>query len=373
MMMMTQKFKNAPAAGTQRLDVVQLMRAVAAIMIVALHAGVNWEFSLLPIHTWRLGAGVDLFFVISGFVIVYASRPYFAATGGSAAFLLRRLLRIVPLYWFALTLRLILLAGGAFLGAKTFPSLQAILTSYFFIPYDTIGYGDAYPFPILDLGWTLNYEMFFYIVFAAFIFLSLERAVLVTSSIMFGAVLIGPALNLPLPFSFWFQPIILEFVAGMVLATLFLRGVRIPPIVGAAMALGSLAVWKFLEVQMFGPACGPGCYSFPRLLVFGGGAILLMTAATMTRGIALPRFAQPLAALGDSSYALYLLHPFIFLGFKVVLSPFTLPPGWNNIAYLVIVISTIAIAHAFHIFVETPANTWLRNRVITPRRKVAAS
>jgi peptidoglycan/LPS O-acetylase OafA/YrhL len=215
--------------------------------------------------------------------------------------------------------------------------------------------------------------MFFYVVFAAFIFLPLERAVLATSSIMFGAVLIGQASNLPLPFSFWFQPIVLEFVAGMLLATLFLRGVRIPPMLGTIMALCGLAVWTFLEINMFGPPCGPGCYSFPRLLVFGGGAILLMAAVILTRGISLPRFALPFASLGNSSYALYLLHPFIFLGFKAVLGSFTLPQGWNNVVYLVIVASTITIAHAFHRLVEMPATAWLRDRLITPRRKVAVS
>lgn len=371
MMMMTQKFKNAPAAGTQRLDVVQLMRAVAAIMIVALHAGVNWEFSLLPIHTWRLGAGVDLFFVISGFVIVYASRPYFAAAGGRSAFLLRRLLRIVPLYWFVLTLRLTMAAAAAILGAKAFPSLQSILTSYLFIPYDSMGYGDAYPFPLIDLGWTLNYEMFFYLVFAVFIFLPLERAVMATAGTLLIAVLIGANFDLALPLSFWFQPIILEFVAGMVLATLFLRGVRLPPLAGIAVALCGLAIWLLTDLSMVGFQCDPGCYSFARLIVFGGGAIFMMTAATLTRNIALPRFAQPLATLGESSYALYLLHPFIFRGFKIVFGG--VPPEWNNLIYFVVVAGTIAIAHAFHIMIEMPANVWLRDRLITSRRKVAVT
>ncbi|WP_425648562.1 acyltransferase family protein [Agrobacterium radiobacter] len=108
---MMKNFKEAPAAGAQRLDVLQVMRAVAATMIVALHADVNWQFTLFPLHLLRLGGGVDLFFVISGFVIVYASRPYFAAPDGRSAFLLRRFLRIVPLYWFVLTLRLAMAAS----------------------------------------------------------------------------------------------------------------------------------------------------------------------------------------------------------------------------------------------------------------------
>lgn len=287
-MMMMQKIEKAPVSGAQRLDIVQMMRALAAIMIVALHAQVNWEFSLVPLHLLRLGAGVDLFFVISGFVIVYASRPYFAAEGGRSAFLVRRLLRILPLYWFVLTMRLAMAAVAVLLTAKAFPSLQAVLTSYLFIPYDSMGYGDAYPFPIIDLGWTLNYEMFFYVVFAVFIFLPLERAVLTTATVLLAAVLIGSTFNLALPFSFWFQPIILEFVAGMLLAVLFLRGVRLPPLLGIAVALCGVAIWTLIDLKRFEFQCNPGCYSYTRLLVFGGGAIFLMAAATLTRGISCP-------------------------------------------------------------------------------------
>jgi len=118
---MMKNFMKAPATGAQRLDVLQVMRAVAAVVIVALHADVNWEFTLFPLRALRLGGGVDLFFVISGFVISYASRPYFAAAGGRSAFLLRRFPRIVPLYWFVLTVRLAMAAVATIIGAKAFP------------------------------------------------------------------------------------------------------------------------------------------------------------------------------------------------------------------------------------------------------------
>ncbi|WP_349507005.1 acyltransferase family protein, partial [Agrobacterium pusense] len=211
-------------------------------MVVALHAHANWKFSLFPLPTEKLGAGVDLFFVISGFVIVYASQSNFTKSGGRSAFLLRRLIRIVPLYWFALTLRLVALGAAAILGIKSFPSLESILTSYFFIPYDSMGYGDRYPFPILDLGWTLNYEMFFYAIFALFIVLPMERAVLYVAAALVSGVLVGLFFNVALPFSFWLQPIVLEFVGGMFLAVAYLRGVSLNPVIGAAVGLCGLAV-----------------------------------------------------------------------------------------------------------------------------------
>ncbi len=102
-----------------------------------------------------------------------------------------------------------------------------ILTSYFFIPHDSMGYGDAYPFPILDLGWSLNFEMFFYLVFAFFLALPMRRAVFACGLVMALGVGLAFVFPLPLPFGFWLQPIILEFVSGMALALIYMSGVRI--------------------------------------------------------------------------------------------------------------------------------------------------
>lgn len=371
--MRTQISQTSFVGGSRRLDTLQLMRAVAATMVVALHAHANWNFSLFPLPTEKLGAGVDLFFVISGFVIVYASQSYFTKSGGRSAFLLRRLIRIVPLYWFALTLRLVALAAAAILGIKSFPSLESILTSYFFIPYDSMGYGDRYPFPILDLGWTLNYEMFFYAIFALFIVLPMERAVLYVAAALVSGVLVGLFFNVALPFSFWLQPIVLEFVGGMFLAVAYLRGVSLNPVIGAAVGLCGLAVWSLIDLRIFESYGNPGFYSFPRLSVLGGGAFLLMAAATLTREIGLPRFARPISALGDSSYALYLLHPFIFLVLKGILSVVEIQQQWSSAIYISVIGITITIAHLFHLFVEKPTTEWLRSQFKTRRAKTVTS
>ena len=172
-----------PPGRLHRLDGVQILRAVAAVMVVLLHAqsllalqGEARGLSMSPVTALPLAAGVDLFFVISGFIIVYASEPLFGAAGGGATFLKRRLLRIVPLYWFALSLRLAVLLAGAAVGQAAAPRLADVAASYLFIPFDTRGFGPDYPFPILDLGWTLNYEMMFYLVFAGAMLVSAKIA-----------------------------------------------------------------------------------------------------------------------------------------------------------------------------------------------------
>src|SRR5690348_841715 len=86
---------------------IQILRAVAAIAVVVSHAAQNLDrFAIAPntSHFFVSGAaGVDLFFVISGFVMVYASEPLFGSASGAVTFLYHRIVRIVPLYWLATT------------------------------------------------------------------------------------------------------------------------------------------------------------------------------------------------------------------------------------------------------------------------------
>jgi hypothetical protein len=171
-------------------------------------------------------AGADLFFVISGFIMVYSSEALFAAPGASRIFFARRLLRIVPLYW-AMTLLLIgfYLVIGMDL-TKLGISAGSIVASFAFLPYPRIS-GEM--IPVYDLGWTLNCEMFFYAVFACAIVLPRRRAVLCIV-FLFAAL---ATLNLmsgpfPQPLAFWCDPLILEFCFGMLIALAYRAGVRLP-------------------------------------------------------------------------------------------------------------------------------------------------
>ena len=99
---------------TSRLGMVQALRAIAALTVVFGHAQTE-ALSLVAAKAGGLstflvdktGAGVDLFFVISGFVMVHASQRLFGEAGAAKTFLLRRLFRIVPLYWAVTTLILL--------------------------------------------------------------------------------------------------------------------------------------------------------------------------------------------------------------------------------------------------------------------------
>ena len=148
---------------------IQALRAIAALLVTLGH--LEHEAASLPAATTGYapilvdltGAGVDLFFVISGFVMVYASHDLFATPDAARRFLTRRIARIVPIYWLVTTLFLAIMAASHVLSSAP-PTWSEIAKSYLFVPY--MPHGGEVMQPVYKLGWTLNYEMFFYAVFA---------------------------------------------------------------------------------------------------------------------------------------------------------------------------------------------------------------
>lgn len=302
----------------QPIHSIQVLRALAAFMVAIHHVqpdaavvaqrfGLSFTRSdLLP---WM--AGVDIFFVVSGFIMVHASQELFGRAGAPLAFLRRRLARIVPIYWATTTLFLLIgFAVPAVLNSGA-PSLAQILGSYLFWPVvSTQGMVQ----PVYSLGWTLNYEMLFYVLFAAGLALparwTLPAVAAVLALLVAAEAFAGP---LSLPFGFWGQPIVLEFAAGMGLAVLRRKGLRLPGVLRIAVAAAGVAV-------LVGAAHLPGTDGpWSSVLWRGGAAVLLMLAAGCGReGVKPPKPVRALALVGDASYALYLVHPFVIRGLREV-------------------------------------------------------
>jgi exopolysaccharide production protein ExoZ len=247
-------------------------------------------------------AGVDVFFVISGFVIVHASAPLFGTPGGPARFLGRRLGRVVPLYWAATTLFLLVshAAPGAVHGADGGPGY--VLRSYLFIPARR---PDGLVEPVFGLGWTLDFEMLFYVVLAPLLRLPRALAVAAATGLLGGLVAAGAAgLVGGVVWGTWASPIVGEFCAGMLVA-LGAERARLGRPARAALVVLAVAIL----------AAAPAAW--PRPLAAGGPAVLLLLAAISGGGasahpgferVGLERVGE---RWGDASYALYLSHPFV--------------------------------------------------------------
>jgi peptidoglycan/LPS O-acetylase OafA/YrhL len=297
---------------------IQVLRALAALMVAVHHVqpdaamlveATGQAFQRSDALPWM--AGVDIFFVVSGFIMVHASQDLFGRPGAAGIFLRRRLARIVPLYW-AMTgvFLLIVLVSPSVLNSGT-PSLAQIAGSYLFWPMlSTQGVAQ----PVYSLGWTLNYEMLFYAIFAAALLLparwTLPAVALMLTALVASESLAGP---LPLPFGFWGQPIVLEFAAGMGIALLRRSGFRLHGMLRVLVALGGVAV------LMAAAHRGDGEGGWSVVVWNGSAAILLVLAAACGReGAMPPQPVRALATLGDASYALYLVHPFVIRGLREV-------------------------------------------------------
>jgi exopolysaccharide production protein ExoZ len=302
----------AVASGTRaatpngRLAGIQILRAVAALAVVFAHV----PNSLTLTEYAGYGAvGVDIFFVISGFIIVYSSRDLFTTANGWLRFLCRRLTRIVPLYWSITTVAVTVSLLSHPEQFSHFFDPSWIASTYLFLPFD----GRE---PMVAVGWTLNFEMLFYVVFAGLIWLRSSSAVLAVSILFgFAAALHRLLPGLPPPWSIWSNPIIGEFVLGAGLALIYLRGIRISPVV----AIGLISV----GVTGFAVAAACGYYAvpindptMPRSLVWGVPALALVAAPTLSRSpLGMTRLARLGTRLGEASYSIYLIHTVVIYVF----------------------------------------------------------
>jgi peptidoglycan/LPS O-acetylase OafA/YrhL len=294
----------------KQIAAIQVLRAIAAFSVVIGHtqrnailiaAANHREFH--PILLDLTEAGVDLFFVISGFVMVYASRELFAAPGGGVFFLSRRLARIVPLYWSMTTIFLTVMLLSSKLIPAARPELTEILASYFFIPYYRPD--EHWMRPVYSVGWTLNYEMFFYAVFACVIALPVKRA-LTALTLLFCALAIAGVILRPAPgvFFFWSRPVILEFVMGAWIGYFCLTEFRTTNRAASILAIAGIAGFA-LQVMS-----GVYAHGYWRPLVWGLPAAAIVAAATLSNwNITSRGLWKPLVLLGSASYSLYLVHP----------------------------------------------------------------
>ena len=298
-----------PKPRTAPLYSVQVLRAFAALTVVVHHAGYDADtiagrYGEAPLGLDRLfdwSFGIHLFFVISGFIMLRTARD-FGRPGAPLRFVGRRLLRIAPLYW--------LMTTAVLLGSLVAPSLLNVpvegwgllFGSYLFIPVTRIN-GEIRP--ILGQGWTLDYEMFFYLLFGAAMVLPRRAGLSTIAAVLIGLVVLGriwPASSAPL--FVWTNGLLLEFLIGIGIGFLEEAGLRVGRAPGVALILLGL-----LAAVALGPASGR-FEAIDPVLRGGVPAALILAGAVLMPPWRASRFVVGLAILGDASYSLYLAHPF---------------------------------------------------------------
>ena len=286
---------------------IQGLRAVAALMVVFHHAHEQFPTfaRLLPVNAGA--SGVDLFFVISGFVMTYTTglKSY-----GALGFLERRLIRIAPLYYILTGFTALLLVSAPSLVHDSIFTPSSLVFSLLFWPQLNPG-GDGGVEPMLKLGWTLNFEVFFYVTFALFLRLSVGRRV-VAMTMVLGLLVASAGFLHPAeaPLSFWGRPVILEFALGCWVGLLDLKGWLskiASPVFVCLIGLGVAGLLVFDDVDLSGRVVSRGA---PAL------AVVLGTVGLERRGRVVT--ARPLLFLGDASYSIYLAHLYAVVFFRLI-------------------------------------------------------
>lgn len=276
----------------------QLLRFGAASLIVFNHSA--QEFAGSP----TFGEfGVDIFFVISGFIISHITQS------GDEQFFTRRLIRIVPLYWL-LTCAITAIAYFApFLLHHVKWNVFHAIASLLFVPWwtETLKFS-----PILPMGWTLNYEIWFYLLFSVAMRISLAHREVVCALLIVGVYTMtsGIPLGNTASLSFYSNSIVLEFIFGMAIAVLYRRKKaaldHMPLIVVLPLAVAVLFAWHYTTFV--------NNLDLPRFVYWGLPAVscVFVCLSAEKRFNQFPRrIISAALAGGELSYPVYLIHMFI--------------------------------------------------------------
>ncbi len=303
-------------AARQKLEWVQALRGIAAMMVVVTHA--RRFFFFTPLNDFAqhymlpAAQGVDLFFLVSGFIMVYTTTRSDGSLRDTGEFLVKRFARIWPVYAAMVAINAALLA----IWAEPVPSLHDTALSLAFLPVDTSN--PPYLGLPLSIGWTLNFEFYFYLVFglsllagrwrwiafygwmlATLIIIPLalagEWSLLANHDYAIGVRAIDEIVN----------PIIWDFVAGTAIGLLYVSRFRIR----SATALVALIATSFAMVCHWSFAA---IATFHGITEWGLPLAILFAALALASKRRHPRIPRGLVWLGGVSYSLYLLHPFVF-------------------------------------------------------------
>lgn len=296
---------------------VQFLRALAAWSVVGHHfiqVFFNFETSnaLEFLFADKGAIGVDVFFVISGLVIYLATADKALSPG---RFMLMRIARIVPAYWFYTWIMMLVVAVVPAMFPEARLQFGHVLMSMLFIPAQHPGGFGVYP--LLDVGWTLNFEMLFYCLFAfALLMPAAYRLWVVAALLYLVCYIITPAFDLAS--GFYHKDIIFEFLMGVGIGMLYRRGLcRAKPwlaLLGIAAALAAIKHGA----------------DIPRALEWGVPSAILVFCCVALE----PYFqrARAFKVLGDCSYSVYLIHVLVLSAGRLTvertgIDPYAILPG----------------------------------------------
>ena len=314
----------------------QLLRAFAALNVVLFHTigtAVSYDYEtnfISYLEGWGAN-GVDIFFVISGFVMLYTQLDNKRTVKD---FLILRAIRIIPIYWLLTLTVIAIYIAAPFLFRELIISTEYALSSLGFMSTAVMG-----KHPIVYVGWTLEWEMLFYLVFGLSLWF---RSWAVTLSVT-SLALICVALAVS-------DLILLEFLAGLMVSLLFKhynfnRFGKISLILGGFLLSLSISedVRQLIE---------------SRVILWGIPSILIVYGAVTT-----PQVSSKLGKLlGDASYSIYLIQMLSIPVFYKLLSFLNVQLS-NDLLAITCVIGTAIGGTVTYLLIERPMTQLIKRRV----------
>lgn len=342
----------------RRFDSIQALRGVCAVFVILAHirfvtsggSAVNRFFYISG------GLAVNIFLCISGFVIMFSTHR------DSSHFLMKRLIRLLPLYY--------LMTLGTYAVMLLFPKLFEqsrpdpvfLIKSLLFLPFD-IGGGAVQP--LLRVGWTINCEIFFYLVFWLSMKISRRFRGLICSLILLGVIALAQVVPNPsVELSFWGSVEMVDFVLGILcyygakgIYRLYAAG-RLP---GFCSALGFLlSLLGFF--CLFSLEYRYNLAGWMRDLLFGSLAALVVLSV-FTAGLTL-KAPRLFTRLGDISYSIYLIHYCPVMFFDRYVFDFSVCNPRSLLGALVVILLSVLLAWAAWEILERRFSSWLRRRLL---------
>jgi peptidoglycan/LPS O-acetylase OafA/YrhL len=336
------------------IESIQIMRGLAAILVVLLHISIKGsQYGNDALKGFSIGgAGVDLFFIISGYIMCVST---INRDLNFNQFMLHRIRRIIPLYWITSTIGLVIYLYKPEV-VNTSGGETSIWASYTLIPT-----GKRY---LNSNGWTLSYEFLFYIFFGLLIHKGTYRAMQVSSVILLVLVAAGLLFSYNgNAFSFLTSNLYLEFVFGMGCFYLFDKKImRSNTIAGICLCIvGALLLVAEVVFDVPNQEAGRGwLWGIPMLLLFTG----FLCLEGFIRGCT-SRLKRLFLEVGNSSYSLYLFHPFTLSATAMCLKRVGLASNPYLFALILFSVTVIA-GYLVYLYVERPlvavSKKWLAKR-----------
>jgi peptidoglycan/LPS O-acetylase OafA/YrhL len=322
------------------------LRAIAVIVVMLFHTGFQFISGGF--------LGVDIFFVISGFIMMYIHGNDFQRKNISINFLKKRIIRVIPLYWFltAAAAVLLFIVPSIFGGGKIF-QIKHVLSSFLFIPYNnSIGL----PIPIIGPGWSLNYEMYFYLIFSMLLLFPKKYFLKSITGFFLISILCSLFSVENEIIKMITNPMLLEFLFGIYIAKLYdLK--RLPNFI---LLIGMATILFFTNIIIH--------FNIDYRIFFYGinASFIVMGLLAYEQNIGFKKPNKILLFLAKISYSLYLSHVFSYkLVLKIIPSKITI--SHPDLVIVFTICCSILIAYLINIAMEKPITRMAKKILINKR------